>query len=293
MPVPVEFKIIGRHNRYHKEMNGIWHSFAFVRFYSPIVRRDIVARVLPPLKCDVVATGAEKQYAVADTLGIISNLDHVANTRRTLIDAVSTFEAFLGDLCQYVYEASPERLAPKANDKDSAEREDKLISTILSSKSREEIIEKLAEEKIRRLFYGNPLDFFRTEKASLGFKNKYTSSFPTALDCLAEIIARRNIFIHNGRRVDQKYLREVKSTTLQRDAAAMTSPGYLRLAIDLMSGFGASVTHHVISTHFHLNVTGSVAKHSKRFGRTWADTTSSNKIFEFKNSAALKGLKEK
>ncbi len=43
------------------------------------------------------------------------------------------------------------------------------MSNLTLSRYKEEIIEKLAEEKVRSILYGNPLDIFEKDKAKLGF----------------------------------------------------------------------------------------------------------------------------
>jgi hypothetical protein len=93
-----------------------------------------------------------------------------------------------------------------------------------------------------RIFYGNPLDFFQKDKARLEFKDFFKSNYQPQLEQYTEIVARRNIIVHNGGKVDRKYLREVNGATAKLGSVVYLSSDYLRESIVIMEGLGAVAT---------------------------------------------------
>ncbi|WP_062060843.1 hypothetical protein [Cellvibrio sp. OA-2007] len=159
-----------------------------------------------------------------------------------------------------VYEEHPEKL----NSRDSLEtidRQYKLLDTIISKSSREEIIGSIIEEKVRSIFYGNPLDYFlKDSKTKLGFGNHFKDHHSINLEIFCEITARRNLYAHNAGRVDSKYIREVKSPAFTIGRKAIIDKDYLRRTIIVLRGISAVAGSLVIRNVFNQpKVMGTIA----------------------------------
>jgi hypothetical protein len=133
----------------------------------------------------------------------------------------------------------PGRLATGAQIEQGT-RELKLLEIIVNSSDKAEMIEKLIEERVRALFYGQPSDFFLKDKSKLGFGDYFSKSYPTVIERYSEIAARRNLIIHNDGRVDRKYLREVPTTSLKLGQKAPVDQEYLRRSLLTLHGLSAT-----------------------------------------------------
>ena len=138
----------------------------------------------------------------------------------------------------------------------------KFMQVILDSSTKEEIIDKLIEERIRGIFYGNPIDFFEKDKAKLGFGTVFKDNYPNAMIHYAEVINRRNINIHNEGKVDRKYIRETGST-FRLGTKPKIDEAYLSSAILLLSGIAATSTKLVLERVF------ASTKHHKFIGSSY------------------------
>jgi hypothetical protein len=122
---------------------------------------------------------------------------------------------------------------------DGADRQQKLMEVIFESLDRNEMIHKLIEEKVRNIFYGNPIDLFSKDKALVEFGSFFKNNKATLLGELAEIIARRNVTMHNDGRIDRKYLREVPNSKLNLGQKATIDEKYLGRALLVLKDLAA------------------------------------------------------
>ncbi|MDP3180336.1 MAG: hypothetical protein Q8M67_00790, partial [Bacteroidota bacterium] len=201
-----------------------------------------------------------KSFRAKDIDGICNRIVKITNARRTLISSVSLSENYLQDLAQIIYKTYPERI----NSKDTVEaigQQIKLMQVIFDSQDKSEMFDKIIEEKLRGIFYGNPIDFFEKDKAKLGFENLFKDKYPNALKQYAEITNRRNINIHNEGRVDRKYIRETGSS-LKLDSKPEIDKAYLKSSIMLLLGLSSTATKIVLektltATKYHKFITSS------------------------------------
>jgi hypothetical protein len=128
-----------------------------------------------------------------------------------------------------------------AGQSDQEDQRDKLLKIVIDSADREEIIRKIAEEKIRSIFYGNPTDFFTKDKANIGLGDYIKNNYKNAIGNYQEIVARRNISIHNNGRVDRKYLREVGRSSSKLGQKLQINREYFKSALVILRGL-ATVT---------------------------------------------------
>ena len=255
--------IAARFKGFNKEMRDIWEAYNLINFYLPILHNSVKKGKISPLKFAPLFSNKEKSIKVDDTLGAFSHLHSKSNPRNSFIEAVIAFEDFISFVASTVYSDFPHKLLSQAetNGGDSIERRNKLLRTILDSNDRDEIIEKIIEEKSRAIFYGNFSDFFIKDKAKLEFGDYFRGGFKHIIeDHLVEITARRNIIIHNNGRVDRKYLRETKKSPFSLGAKVKITNEYLKYAILTLQGIAANTGAQIIEKIYKSPVRGKLKK---------------------------------
>lgn len=179
-----------------------------------------------------------------------------------LLNSVSLFEAFVSDIAKLAYLADPARFLAtppltqneigrdretsqllsmlinspikddaleryKESKKGKGQKQPKLLNIIIASSSKEEALEHYIDEKLRGIFYGNPVDVFEKNKLGFDLPERMGKDCIEELAIYAEIAARRNVIVHNLGRVDRKYIREVEGTTLNIGEAINVDREYL------------------------------------------------------------------
>ncbi|CAG9238667.1 hypothetical protein BGLA2_860019 [Burkholderia gladioli] len=117
----------------------------------------------------------------------------------------------MSDLISSVYLDYPKKLLSDQggdNDSETKASYQKLIRLILDGKDKEDIIDRLVEEKVRGIFYGNPVDVFLKDKAKMEFGTFFKDLYSSEVEIFKKIIAARNLIAHNNGRIDRKYQRE-------------------------------------------------------------------------------------
>jgi len=264
-----------RFKGYAKEVKDVWESYLFIENYMRSLHPLVKSKAVPSFSLQSLNEArGEVEYNQSRTLGFIDHVVLKVNPERSLITAVALTEKFLQDLAKTVYVAYPEKLADQNGSEDSPARLDKVINVILKSDDRDEIIDRLAEEKIRSLFYGNPADFFiRSSRYKLDFGRVFESKYSDCISTYREIIARRNIYAHNGGRIDRKYLRELGNPSLKLDSKLKISREYLRESILVLRGLSAVAARTVCARSFGLqNPRGRVSHVSRQFERDFSDS---------------------
>lgn len=246
-------KIHTRFKIFEKDMRDIWESYNLVELLAKDGHRLLKDGSIKPLEM-VTLYGGTKIKSLKDTFGAIDHLIKKSEPRTILLETVAYFEHYLGWLTETVLLDDPTLLKSEAPT--SEKEEIKLINLILDSSDREEIIQRLVEEKVRGIFYGNPVDFFIKPKSKLRFKKYFETKCHTQLAQYAEITARRNVVAHNNGRVDRKYLREVETPTFRLDQTVSLSATYLRESIGLLLCLAARATELVLIGHYAATANG-------------------------------------
>lgn len=156
------------------------------------------------------------------------------------------------DVSLVIYKDFPSKLTIGATEQESEKRESKLLSIIINSFDKEEMLAKLTEEKIRGIFYGSPADFFKKDTAKIGLARFFADNHHKTLEKFAEIIARRNIFVHNDGKVDRKYLREVTNPTFGLGNKAVISYDYLKETIMILKALAVLVTDIAVRKNYNV-----------------------------------------
>ncbi len=229
---------------FRRDIHSIWEDLVASELYlsevhNLIKKNQIVLLKLPNLD----DSQPDINFSKNRTFGVLHRIRTEKIYRNALIDSISCFENYLSFLVYTVYIDRPEILRKFVSD-ENEKREIKLMNIILDSDDKEQIIEKIIEEKIRKMLYGNPLDFFIKDKARLHLE-EYFETNRIELNSYIEINARRNIFIHNKGRVDSKYLSEVEkvmTTSYTKNQVAKLDIEYIKKTINTLKILASIVT---------------------------------------------------
>ncbi|MBK8233931.1 MAG: hypothetical protein IPK74_00100 [Deltaproteobacteria bacterium] len=235
-------RVAARFKAYNRDVKDVWAAYLCIDDSMTSLRLQIKSGSLSPFSLESLSgVGSQIHEKNPDnTYGILSHVASVVNPQRALLASVALTEDFLKDLAIAVYSAYPQRLTTSDDSGATAERERKLLNILLNSATREEAIEQVIEERVRSLFYGNPIDFFQKDKkVRLDFGSYFAERHARNLEYLAEILARRNIYAHNQGRVDRKYLREVSATKLTVGTRPVIDKLYMRHSLIVMRGLAA------------------------------------------------------
>jgi len=246
-------KIHTRFKNFDKEMRDIWESYNLVELLAQEGHRFLKAGSMRPLEIPGLY-GGTKTLPLKDTFGAIDHLRKKSKPRSILLEAVAHFEDYLGWLTKTVLVDDTSLL--KSDSPASDKEETKIINLIVESADRGEIIERLVEEKVRGIFYGNPVDFFTRPKTKLRFQKYFETKCENQLALYAEITARRNVVAHNNGRVDRKYMREVKNSGFKLDQTVSLSDAYLKESIALLLCLAARATELVLIGHYSSKANG-------------------------------------
>jgi hypothetical protein len=257
MKTPAQVRIAKLFKAYWQKIMDCWETYNFIIYSIEKSNQSLKAETFGTFTLDhlpntLLNNNKARHYNKNSVLGITDRILRKVNPQRALIEPVSLTEHFLQDLTEIVYKDFPYRLKGKAlnSNTESDKQQEKLLEIIIESDDKEEILDRIIEEKIRSIFYGNPLDFFTKDKANIGLNNLFSSNYTISLSLLLEIIARRNIFVHYNGRVDRKYLREIKNSPYKLDEIPPLDSNYIRELIFILRGFSALATKAVIENTY-------------------------------------------
>ncbi len=236
-----------RFKAYSSDMKDVWESYIFINKYMNEIHPLIKDDTLPPFSVIPLSAIDEKEIKISkkNTYGYIHHIVEKVKPERSLITAVALTEDFLQDMVKIVYKAFPDKIS--GADKDTPDRVEKVTELILQSTDKDEIIDRLIEEKVRGIFYGNPVDFFmKDKKLKLGFGTLFKDNHSANINIYSEIIARRNIYTHNGGRVDRKYLQESNANNIKLGNKLKITEEYLKESIFILRGL-ASVSAFMVN----------------------------------------------
>lgn len=258
--VPTYKKISIEFKHYRRDVRHVWEVYCFMMQYIPEITKLIKKKELDIWKFPEISTKNTEIRGISEIGGMAHHIIHKANPRRAIIDAVALFEGFCSKIASIIYKDYPNILIGSENDIQHT-HEEKVLKTLINSDSKEEALEKIAEEKIRSIFYGNPVDFFLKDKARLGFGKYFRENLGDEIEQYRELVARRNIYIHNNGRVDRKYLREVTNSTFQHNNIAKIDDEYLSSSILLLQDLGCVVAYLVCQNKYnHPPTRGTIKK---------------------------------
>lgn len=258
-----------RYKGFQKDQRDVWESFCIVDFYGPKIKDLVKSDALPPLDIDRIWNESSRTLEKNDTYGALSSLTQRGNYRRTLLEAVLLFEDYMSDLISGVYMDYPMKLQSEPSSESESENKSgyqKLVRLILDSKDREEVIDRLIEEKVRGIFYGNPVDVFMKDRAKMEFGAYFKDTHKPDVEKFKKIVAARNLIAHNNGRVDRKYQREADPTaTLGR--TLVIDRKFLKDSIYVLSLLAAHATRLVIENIYKGKPAGNLGKALLQFNK--------------------------
>lgn len=224
-------EFLGPFYSYTKSMHDIWEAYSFIQFYMDEIHDKLKTNDIARYKYLSIRGGRTYKYKDHELYGIIDHIKKKNNPFKSLSLVVSVNEDFLQKITTQIYRHYPGRIRKDFVYNETTEERSKLFKVILDSEDKEEIIDRLIEEKVRGIFYGNPLHFFTKDKGNLGFGDYFKSNHSDALDIYRELLATRNVIIHNNGKIDRKYLSEFPNSTYSVGNAIKLDGDFIRDSI--------------------------------------------------------------
>jgi hypothetical protein len=252
---------------YYAQLFEVYEDFLFVEHYYPIIHKAIKKNEVSLMGYEGVTSTYEAPFKKHLIYGIVDRTLKKTNPARSLFEAVTLTEHFLQALAYRVYRDHPHKLLGL---EESPDQKEKFLKIIIDTDDKSEMISKIAEEKIRGIFYGKPTDFFYKDKAKIGIDKNIGTYYKVALENYEEVVARRNIYVHNSGKVDRKYLREVVSTTYSLGQKPKIDKSYLKQSIQILQGLTSVITKQVIQANYpNAGINSKISKYIKRFEKDW------------------------
>ena len=158
------------------------------------------------------------------------------NSKLHFIEAITMFENYINYLAEINFNNFPRKLG------NSPLESSKLMTLIYEYEHSDDIIEKIIEEKVRSIFYGNPKNIFLKDPCKFELKNYFIDTYKVEITYFSNIVARRNAIIHNNSRVDTKFLKECENSNYIINDKIIISEDYLLATISLLVGLAGEVT---------------------------------------------------
>jgi len=245
------------HNQYRifrQDMYNEWEEYAYL---NHCIRKP----TKEPFEFNSLLSDSVLHKTIVDAGGMQTRFLSGGNSRSHFINSVGRFEVYISSLAKVVFIDYPQKMKGS----DSETETSKAFQLILSCSTRDEMIDTLAEEKVRSIFYGNPADVFLKDKCKLELGTLFSSKYRLAISLYSEILGRRNAIIHNSGRVDKKYIRENPQSTLLEGKKIIISENYLRGTIGLLVGIAAETTSNVVENIYKGNVQGILGRATNSF----------------------------
>ena len=245
--VPTYKKIATRFKHFIQDINTVWESYSVIEYYSNSLHNKVKNNIIELPSYTTLTYNSDRKTSLSKdrVYGTFSHISSLQNPRNSLISAMLIFEEYISNLVEMVYIDYPQKCLTQSDDK--TEMTEKLSSIIMDSKDKDEIIERIIEEKIRGIFYGNMSDLFIKDRAKLELKDTFKGDNTILIEKLKEINARRNIYVHNGGKIDRKYVRETKKTDVKLNSVLKIDSPYLKEAINIMAQIAKLTTVAIIT----------------------------------------------
>ena len=247
-------KIHTMYTKFRGDMKNIWEEYSYLdASISRANKEEYMVKSLAK-----VAVGKKTKR---DAGGMQNRFLSGGNTRNHYIDAICTFENYINSLVEKVYYDYPFKMNGGGMDAQ------KLFKLILDKETKEDMIDVIIEEKVRSIFYGNPVEIFTKDKCKLEIGDIFESEYPDSIVYYAEITGRRNAIIHKSGRVDSKFIKENPKTSLYEGQKIVISEDYLKGTIGLLIGIAAIVSKCVVENIYKEKTQGKIGSSVITFDR--------------------------
>ena len=233
----VSHNIARKFIEFDKQIRNIWYEYIYLE--------EVISNT-PPINIPKrKITGTTRGTLDSKRTGTLKvNFLCTKNSQSHFIDAIIQFEQFIYYLSEQNFTVFPKKLGTEPLSGQ------KLTKLIYDKNSIVEILESIIEEKNRKIFYGNPVDIFLKDPCKFGYKKYFEDNYLQIIKYFKQIIATRNIIIHNNSRVDSKYLKETKSTTYKNKEIVIISSEFLRESILILNGLITELTNQYLTVNF-------------------------------------------
>lgn len=175
------------------------------------LREDLKAEKPFLLEIEVPTVNGKEIKKEKDKSKIVDILKKSIKTdlyANSINSGVSIIELFLENITRKILIKYPGKLSVDVNGKDKNEAEDKKINIkdILNAKSLEEIYLNLINQRIFKLFYASPKDYFKYLKKTIQIDLD-----DDLISTYIEIKATRDLVIHNNGKVNALYVQKAGS----------------------------------------------------------------------------------
>jgi hypothetical protein len=242
-------KILTKWKQYNSNLFEVWEDYLLLDFYLPHIHNGVKEESIPHLTFESLFSEKKVPFTRKFVYGVIDRVKRKQISERAFLESIALTENYLQKLSHMLYLYFPHKLRTKG---EVADQQQNIMKIIIDSENREEIIERLSEEKIRRIFYSKSSDYFARDKADIGFGGYINSTYHSAILLYEEIIARRNIFIHNQGRIDRKYLREVEDSPYSLGDKLDVTKEYLKVCIVVLLGLSGVVTELALAKNYQI-----------------------------------------
>lgn len=239
---------------YRGDMKNIWEEYTFLNSSIYGIKKE-------GFEIKSLVTNTKSNKTVKDAGGMRTRFLQGGNTKNHYIDAICTFENYICKLASFIYHDFPAKTQGGGMDAT------KLYTLILNSDSKEDMVDAMIEEKIRSIFYGNPVDVFIKDKCKFELGSIFKEDYSKTMEYYSDIVGRRNVLIHNGGKVDLKYLRENPDSKLTEGKKIIISEDYLRGTIGILLGIAAITTKCSIENIYNGSIQGKLDSAVKSFDK--------------------------
>ena len=257
-------KIIKIFLKFQKDMNNIWEEFNYLEYYIK------TSKIEKGFKLNHLFIEQSIQKEKKDAGGMKSKFLSGNNSKNHFIDSISLFEKYISNLAIEIYKLFPRKIENNLMDVK------KLMEIIITHETKEEILDYIIEERVRSIFYGNPVDILKNDKCKFELNDTFKLTYKKVLEYYNEIVAKRNIIIHNLGNIDRKYIREISGTSYKLKQKVIINSDYLRGSISLLLGIAAKITECIIQKILKYEVNKKLLKVVRSFensyNNNWYDT---------------------
>ena len=169
-------EVINKYKAYSADIFEIFEDYTFQEFYLPEIHKQLKKNTIPLMDFEAIYSNFKAPFKKQFIYGVINRQQKKIIGGQALLSAVSATEDFLQKVTFRVYRDFEGKLETSM---ETPEQQSKLLKIIINSNDKTEIIGRIAEEKIRGIFYGNPIDFFEKDKAKIGLNNYFKDNFFT------------------------------------------------------------------------------------------------------------------
>jgi len=251
---------------YRGVLQQVWQNYCLLDYYLPLLIKDLAQDKKPGLRFNQYVDDIPWTLPPLKAATSITSITNKYNVLNAFLNVVAVFEDYVTTLIAKVYRDFPGNIPGATADTADGKENHKVLGLVIESRTIAEVLDKVIEEKVRSLFYGNPADLFAKDKARVGLGDYYAGRGAGYLGTFIENTARRNVLIHSGGKADRKYVREVKGTTVKEGERLAIDGSYLRTAILNYENMAGSFTSLVLANRYKARPGGRLRSVAKRTG---------------------------